>query len=196
MKTYEPMAGDTVNRAAEELVRRAPAEMNFNDVRLVAQPGDVPSKVVGDYWRELERQNAAYRASPKYAEDQRRSEADIGSKQIIVNALTRALDTLDWSDVEAVLRWCWTLQEPADRIGVKVDKDYVILKFRANGYEPGANTGEDFDEGDRDNYARYIIGQALVGIGSVGAPHQMTAVFTERWLKAFGSADTQPGEQP
>ncbi|OGZ11660.1 MAG: hypothetical protein A3D67_00515 [Candidatus Lloydbacteria bacterium RIFCSPHIGHO2_02_FULL_51_22] len=64
-------------------------------------------------------------------------------------------------------------------------KDVVIATFAAKGYHPNVNCGQDFHGDDRDNFARYIIGQALGNLACVGAIHQVVQRFTNDWKKKF-----------
>ena len=56
MGTYEPMAGDTIDHAAREMVRLASAtgeivEAKFNDQKITASPGSDPARIASDYER-------------------------------------------------------------------------------------------------------------------------------------------------
>ena len=62
--------------------------------------------------------------------------------------------------------------------------DRLHCLFGEHGYEPGVNTGDDFAVDDRENVGRYIIGQALDGIRSVGSPHPIIHKFATDWLSA------------
>ena len=98
------------------------------------------------------------------------------------------LPNLDFANQEAVLDWICEFQDPSDHIGVAKNQGEVLKIFAEHGYQTSVNTGEAFNGEDRDNFARYIVGQALDGLkGDVGAIHQVVHKFTDDWKKKFAS---------
>lgn len=68
---------------------------------------------------------------------------------------------------------------------VKINSDRVIDILESAGYESGVNTGEDFDSNNKENFARYIIGQALSGLKSRGCYSQVVHRFTDDLKSKF-----------
>ena len=58
--------------------------------------------------------------------------------------------------------------------------------FRERGYVADACTEDAYDGEDRDNAARYIIGQAIANLDRMGAIHPMCGEFVRRWRAKFG----------
>ncbi len=99
------------------------------------------------------------------------------------------LSNLNFADDVAVLDWLCEFQDPSDHVGVVKQPGEVLSTFAANGYHPNVNTGKDFNKNDRDNVARWIIGQALSDLAcEVGAINHMVVHFTEKWKQRFVSA--------
>ena len=79
MKTYEPMADESVSETAKRMVAlaketRGPVTAKFNNVVLTVKPGDNPDAVVRYYQTESNRHHEEYVNSPEYKEQQREAE--------------------------------------------------------------------------------------------------------------------------
>lgn len=105
-----------------------------------------------------------------------------------MNDLMRELQTVDLRDVAKALDWMVRAEDPLGHGHTKADRALIVSTFEASGYRAGENVGPAFREDDRDNVARYIIGQAMDGIARMGAPHQIIHLFAERWRARFSVA--------
>lgn len=181
--------GSHINEAAKKLIAVAQtgvsAEGEFNGVTLVAGRNSTVETIVARYHEGLEAQSKAYRASPAGIAAEAAAVARKIAIQAEADALMAALPSLDMTDDVAVLEWLDRFQDPSDYIGIKADKAAVIRAFTDAGYVANANTGDDFREEDRDNHARYLVGQALSCLQSVGAIHQVFGTFHARWKARF-----------
>ncbi len=187
--TYEPTAGTSIEEAAQEMValareKRATVTARFNDIALSASAGATAASIADYYRTECALRAAAYRRSP----EGKRAAAELEEKkrqaQATVDQLTVALPNLDFDDLDAVLCWLEELRGPSDWSGVIVPES-VVSTFRAHRFEPNVNIGADFDGNDRENYARYLIGQALDNLISVGAIHHIIHHFAADWRDCF-----------
>lgn len=193
MKTYKPLCGEDISTTAKRIVAMAKRERDvvkakFNDIELTANPDTTADSVVAFYGEESKRRGEAYRNSPEGKKAAREAENRRVALQQKHNALMQQLPTLNFTDDVAVLDWLCELQDPSDHTGVVNQKDVVISTFAAHGYYPSVNTGKDFNENDRDNFVRYVIGQALANLREVGAIHRIIHKFTENWKKKFLTA--------
>lgn len=185
MNTYEPMAGEKVSDTAERMVALAKetkgsVRAKFNDIELVATEDSVAEDIVADFKVKIAEAAETYRKSPEGQRAARESEERKQEAQRKADALVEQLPNLDFSNQEAVLDWICEFQDPSDHIGVAKDNEKVLKIFAEHGYQPGVNTGEAFNGEDRDNFARYIVGQALDGLqGEVGAIHHIVHKFTD-----------------
>ena len=87
---------------------------------------------------------------------------------------------------ELILSWIIDVQDLSDDVYVKVPKKDILEYFNKNGYYSNVNTGSNFKEDDPDNHARYIIGQALENLETVGAIHRVIKQFASDWIERFG----------
>ena len=158
----------------------------FNDIELTATSDSDVNAIVKFYNDESERRDEEYDNSPAGRKAAREVEERKATAQQKHDALMRRLPNLDFSNDVAVLDWLCEFQDPSDYIGVVKQQDVVLTTFAAHGYYPSVNCGKDFNENDRDNFARWLIGQALDGLRSeVGAIHQVIHKFADDWKKKF-----------
>ena len=193
MNTYEPMAGENVSTTAERMIALAKetkgsVRAKFNDIELTATEESTAENIVSDFQTKIAEASEKYRKSPEGQRSARESEERKEEAQRKADALMEQLPNLDFTNQEAVLDWICEFQDPSDHIGVVKDQGAVLKIFAEHGYQPGVNTGEAFNGEDRDNFAHYVVGQALDGLrGDVGAIHQVVHKFTDDWKKKFAS---------
>lgn len=183
MKKIEVSPGEHLNDAAARLVEAAPATCEFNGITLTAVEGASAEGVVAFYNAESERRAKTYRESPEGREAERQKQTRVENLQAEADRLMARLSVLDFSNVAALLDWLSEIEDPRDHIGVKVDVPLIISTFVARGYQPNANCHEDFNESDPDNFARWIIGQAIQEPYYPGVRR-----FAEEWRERFGGA--------
>lgn len=186
------MAGEHISmvaRRAVDVANRtgAPARFTFNEVDAVASPGASPEGVEAEYMRRAEERRVAWEQSPEGQRCKREQEERIVAAQAKVDRAMESLGGLNANDLGAVLAWVEEIAEPAAHVRVVVPRARILDWFKAHGWVPGMNCGAAFKAEDRQNFAGYIIGQALNGFERVGAPHPMLAVFTEQWRQKFCS---------
>ena len=186
----EARPGEHVRSAAERMVRKlrthTPVVCDFNDVRLTAVLGMSVDDILTSYQVQCDERVRAYEASPEGKAQKAEDERQRSALQAQADALMASLPYLDFSDVGKVLDWFCAIEEPRDRIGVTVPLEPIVKMLAENGYYAGVNCGPDFDETSRDNFARWIIGQAL----SDPCP-PLVRHFAEQWRKRFGAREGQ-----
>jgi len=192
LKTFDPMAGTDVSFAADKMVKICHLTGNsvtaqFNDVELVAFPGDVPKSIVKFFHKESERRGEEYRMSPEGKRAAREAKERQESLQKKADEMVEQLfDKFDFANLEAVINWLDEFQNPSYHVGVKIPHEQIVKKFREHGFEPNVNCGDDFNEADKDNVARWIVGQALAGLEcDVHAIHQVFHKFAKDWRNKF-----------
>lgn len=181
--------GTHVAKAAEQLVdarlHGGVARGTFNDIELVADAGTTADDLVRFFEDECSRRAEAWRLSPEGQRHAAEQEQRRQHLQAYANILMEKLDALDFSDDAVVLDWLVKMQMPSDHIGVDVDPGRIIRVFSAHGWLPDVNTGAAFREDDRENFARYLAGQALANLEYIGAIHQIVHEFARQWRERF-----------
>lgn len=193
MITYEAQAGERIERVAEKIVGMAkiaqnPVSTTFNGVRLIAAMTSTVKDVLDMWERRFEENRKAYRESPEGKAAAQGEVLRAEGKQHRLDQLMLELDTLDFTNQAHVIKWVEDFQDPSDYIGLKKDPQKVVKIFAEHGYFASVNLGSQFHAEDKDNVARYIVGQALDGLNFIGAIHRMIHSFIEDWRKKFGEA--------
>ena len=168
------------------LARSSDVAVKFNDIEFTIPQGEHDStEIIKVYEKISDDKYRQYLDSPEGKAAAESDARDIEEKQKQIDELTQQLDTLDFSDVRKVLDWCVAFQEPSDRVGTQRDKSLILEKFADHGYIPNMNTGKEYKANDKENSAKYIIGQALGGIEYIGAIHQVIHKFADEWKAKF-----------
>lgn len=188
--TYEVNWGESVDHAIAGMRAQADAAgavvtAQFNEVELVVAPGATQAAVKAEWHAELQRRSDAYRASPEGRAAAAKRVADVAAQQRDTDALIEEMrSTLNAEDIPGLIRWFDKLTDAADDVGVRSPSSEILTWFADRGYEPGVNTGSEYRPDDRENTARYLIGQALDGVRTCGVPHPIFHKFAAEWLSA------------
>ena len=182
--------GCHISEAAQMLVDACKvydaAQAMFNDISLIADKDSTVEDIIADFNTKMAAVSEAYRNSPEGEKAARESEQRKVNAQQKHDALMRQLPNLNFGDDVAVLDWLCEFQGPSSCIGVVKQQDVVLATFAAHGYYPNANCDMDFHFADRDNFARWIVGQALDELQSkVGAVRGGIHRFTDEWKMWF-----------
>ncbi len=163
---------------------------SFNGIQLEAAVGSSPAGIVAAFHRDLDAKANAFDASPEGIAAVIARRREIATAQAQIDLSVVALDALDFSDLDAVIGWFETVQDATDQCGVRVPKAAILAAFSAAGFEPDANCGDAFDD-DRENVARYIIGQALSTLRFL-AIHGTIHGFAKCWREKFSAENGRP----
>jgi hypothetical protein len=183
--------GRTISETAQLLIKEAnrcneDVGYIFNNITIIVSKTATVDSVVNSYSTESKRLHEVYLRSPEYQDKLAQDEKELEEAKIELENQLSIMYKLDFSNLKEVLVWLTKFQPLSDRTGVMTNsiKQEVMTTFESNGFIAGANTGDQFDENDADNYARYIIGQAMSGIQD-SSIHQVLHSFVDRWLAKF-----------
>lgn len=190
MREHGFMAGEHIESAVRELVALAnkykePVKADFNSVEIVAHPGDDPSELQAKWSADMDRKAEAYRDSPEGKRAAREAEERKQKLQAEADHVMSTLDELDFNDLGSVINWLEALRDPSDHIDVHFDRQRMLDAFADHGFKPSVYCGDEFDETDRETYARWLIGQALDNIQHVGTIHGVYHKFSKEWREKF-----------
>ena len=169
--------GQNIADFAQQLINSA-KESNqevtgtFNGIDLVVSPDSdlLAYDLVQYFHQESKKRAEEYRKSPEGIQAAKEAEERRQNMQEKADQLITGLDSLDFSDYEAVLEWICDFQKVSGKI-VSFYKSKIISVFKDYGFNIDVNTGSEFNKEDAENFAKYIVGQALDGINKVGAIH-------------------------
>ena len=192
MITHEPMAGARIDREITRIIAMAKetgedVTMMFNGVPLVAQPTSDAAELSDAYNATMQKKHEDYINSPKGKRDTEKARLRKVKAQATIDAALNALPALDFTDVGALLNWLSYIQDATDCMGIDKHGDEIVAVFHKHGYLSNVNIGKDFNGEDADNFACYLIGQALDGLRSVGAIHHVFQTMFEQWKTKFAA---------
>lgn len=181
MKTIQLRLGQSIESGARELCAQAPARADFNGIMLRARYATTrPEDVAMEYGRRSRAQSAMW--SPERTARAARWAAEQEATRKRIAAECSALPTIDWTDHAEPLAWIERVVE--ENIP---NASGIASIFGERGYVADACTDDAFDGENRDNVARFIVGQAMANLARVGAIHPMCGEFVRRWRSKFGS---------
>lgn len=110
-----------------------------------------------------------------------------------------ALHVVDMDDSFQVVEWidiflASEYATPDEPITNEDQWSEIVELFEEQGYEADANTEQQFGEGDRDEYAEYIVGQFLALAGSDDPINDLWTFVkgcSADWLEKFPSSDEE-----
>jgi hypothetical protein len=161
-------------------------EVEHNDLKFLVKQGKYsPEDIHRMFKQAREKEKEEYRNSPEFKKDEEARLKKFEENQKKVDELTAQLDILDFSDIEAVLKWCIEFQGPSDMSGVKKDSERILDKFAKNGYDPEMYIKPGQRDGNKEEQARYIIKGALGCIQDLGAISPKIHGMYEKWKDDF-----------
>ena len=192
--------GQHINDFAHKLVNLANKDWKqvigtFNGIDLVVNPDSTVNDILQYFKQESKKIAEEYRKSPEGIKAAQESEQKRQNMQKKVDQLIEELDNFNFSNYESILDWICNFQKVSDYTWVSFDKSQVISKFKNQGFDIGVNTENDFNGEDAENFAKYLVGQALDGIKHVGAPHPIINKFVKDWKQKFWKEQQAKGEK-
>lgn len=181
---------DDIKVTADKMTLMAKAneclvKTTFNEATFCVSPGDKPQEVVKRWQKETKRRSEKYQDSTAGKREAKEYRKNLVEKQKKHDNLIIELDKIDFTNDLSVLKWICNFQNTIDYRGVKVNSLKILSIFKKHGYFPNENVEIDFQKNDRENYTRYIIGQALDGLKYDDLIHPFVHFFVDKWKKAF-----------
>lgn len=189
MKELELQGGDSIDKCCMDLVNYS-KKYNlsvfgmFNGIKVIATPESSVDELATYYIKECDIQREKYLKSPEYATEQIRRNREIKISQILLDELIDEYLLKSTTSFEILL--CLVKMQPyTDHSGVFVNVDKIINHLESLGYIQNQNIGDDFNKDDLENFAHYIVGQAMDMLIRVGAIHSILLKFTQDWMNKF-----------
>lgn len=101
--------------------------------------------------------------------------------------LLARLDTLDFTDFDALITWLCDALPLSEIVSPPFPAQQVLTAFRCRGFLPSVNAGPDINLQDRESGARFVIAQALEGLMFSGPIYPLIPSLARRWRERFPS---------
>ena len=195
MKKYEAGVGQHFASFAKELKEISEKKNEavvgvFNDVEIEVTKEKTIEEITSEYHEGMAENTKKWEQSEKGKEYKKKLEERKKKAQKELDQLMEEFKTVNRHDYKELLKWIAKVQDYTDNSTLERPIKEIVDALKEANYKANENIGENFIKGDRENEARYIIGQALSGLeGVVGAMHPMVATFAEKWLKTYGEKE-------
>lgn len=191
MLFYNPIHDNHIAETARNMValadqKNVPIKTIFNKIELVAEPGTTVDKIVEDYKTKCTENAEARRNSPEGRRDVERNRIRTEHAQETIRIAMAELELLDFTNLLDVINWFEKIRDITEWNKASIPAKSIVATFRANGFEPGVNCGAAHQKEHRENVARYIIGQALDNLESLGIIIKVFHRHAEEWREKFG----------
>ena len=183
--TYDTSPGTRIEGAISDMLTLAKEHNTkvttiFNDNPITVSPDDKLPDVLENWNAECNRRRLEYEQSLEYIASKLKHAQELQQQKDRVAELLN--NPPDFTDLNDVITWLEELMR-CDYINIKYHG--IVELFNSKGFYPNVNTGSDFKENDKENWARYLIGQALDGIQSMGAIPPIYEDFAQTWRNKF-----------
>lgn len=181
--------GDTVQIVCKSLVLEA-QQLNeevffkFNDITIIAHKNSDPNKLVESFLETNQKRLHDYYNSKEYKQKCLKEKKETEQNQKKMDLVMKKMDSIDFHDLDSIINW-WLLFESNHYSGVYFHTNQIIQTFESKGYKSNANIGISFNSENKENVARYIIGQCLQGIQSHGHINPIVHKFAREWREKF-----------
>ena len=190
----DTQAGDYIDNVLEKMIQILNdrpqldgVRTTFNGIVIIADKNSTTESLRSEVKRKQKASRRRYKRSAVAKRRKKERKAEIRSKKHEVIAQIRAFNGLDKSNLEKTIAWLAEFQPLSDRIGVlKPSQAFFIVKtLEGAGYRANENTNEHFKKEDKENVARYIIGQTISMLSTRYAIHPMIVHFSSEWEQKF-----------
>lgn len=192
--TYDPLPGTYIDTACTQaskfaIDKNCHVKFNFNGVEITATPKSTWDELAAQYHEATRIEHEKYLASPECKAEEIRRTKERNEHQHEIDKLMALLDTHTdgryyMKNMDFLMTWINSLTEHADYVGVKFDPKKVFNWFKKNKFIMGfgVGEGEDFFQ-NKENMARYIIGQVMDFLDKGYPPHPVTTKFIGNYFK-------------
>jgi hypothetical protein len=147
----EQVAQSMLNLAKE---KNANVIFPFNETQIKASPTDNCSSIVNRYWENLHANgmDSEQKSAESYSPEVKQAMAEFHA--------------LNFGDTGEIIQWFEKHMPLFGKFNINFPINTVISKLESEGFERNANTGTRFDGKNRENFARYLIGQVISNFGN------------------------------
>lgn len=187
---YEPKIGDRIDDTLQVVIamviesgKPVVTPHSWDGKDFVVQPGETYGDAMQRWGEEWDRRSKATEATPEWQAAMAKQAEELAACQELAQIAMAQMNEVDFTSHLAVIDWLVSIRQAAADSRVTMDRERIMLALRGVGYEAGANCGPEFNPDDEDNFARYLVGQAMSDGRCIINPRHV-----EEWLSRFGHA--------
>lgn len=187
---YKALAGECITETAATMSEMAKDRgelitARFNGITLKASPGTRPDSIVRGFHRKMDRLAYKHRNSQEGVAEAKEEERYLKARQVSMDELMHRFSWVDLADLGHLIDWLVALCCTGGEKGIRYDRQRVITALESAGYVENDCSGDAFNVEDRENFARYLVGQALDGLKNSCGIHPMFMEFAKQWRDKF-----------
>ena len=161
-----------------------PVKFNFNGVDLEINESTEPHRIIRQYHNMLEERHNAYLNSP---EGKQAELAATIRKQQNNDELNDMLSNFENAagHPDTLIEWLGAFSLINDHIGMEWDKQKLIKDLTDLGYKSNDCVGDNHVSTDKVIFARWLVGQCISTLESMGAIHPIADKFSKDYKDKF-----------
>ena len=190
MKEVVADFGENLSRVIERMMKLSEKSKEncyceFNGVMIQCNRFMSTVEVREEFDRMKNVMQQAYQKSGEYLESQKKQEDYEAEKKLdMYNILKQAKNNMsNLENMDNLLVWLKKYISASDYIYVESEGDFVLKMLKDFGYITNEYIGDDFVQGDKIILGKYIIGQCMSGIESIGVIHPMVGRFIDDYFE-------------
>lgn len=168
---------------AQALTRTVVFEFNGIECRVLSD--SKPAEIVDHYHATLDARHKEWVSSAEGKAYEARRQEEFASQLEKVRALEAQLPAIV-DDRDALVAWVGAFGEVNDHVDIKIDRNGILGLLNGAGYQANDCVGDKFDGENKDNFARWLIGQAMDGLlRRGGRVRPIAAKFAKEYAEKF-----------
>lgn len=157
-------------------------KITFNRIEFYASVCESVDTVRERYMTEFNKIEEKRKESKNYIQQRKARKLEIEARNDEMFNLMKEFAKIDYSDHYELIDWFHRLHPIANDSDVYTASKEIVFTLETFGYKKNANLNEEFDRNDSTNYAKYIIGQAIVCLDKVGSMPDVLNRFMIEWM--------------
>lgn len=190
MIKIEIRGGETISSAIDSLIKQS-KDCNssvfaiFNDIKIVVSPDSNKEFVFNKFKEDQNKLITEYLMSEEYIQKTKTLNKEQVKLQEKLNSIIQNEFPTSKSSKKDILIFLEKLQPYTDFIGLNVQVNKILNGLIKLGFKENVNCNELFKENDENNFADYIIGQAMDQLIVMNCIHPSVCIHIKFWMEKF-----------
>ena len=190
MIKIEIRGGENISSAIDSLIKQSKDYNSsvfaiFNDIKIVVSPDSNKEFVFNKFKEDQNKLMTEYLMSEEYIQKTKNFNTEQVKIQEKLNSIIQNEFPTSKSSKKDILIFLEKLQPYTDFIGLNVQVNKILNGLIKLGFKENVNCNELFKENDENNFADYIIGQAMDQLIETKHIHQSVCIHIKFWMEKF-----------
>ena len=190
MIKIEIRGGENISSAIDSLIKQSKDYNSsvfaiFNDIKIVVSPDSNKEFVFNKFKEDQNKLMTEYLMSEEYIQKTKNFNTEQVKIQEKLNSIIQNEFPTSKSSKKDILIFLEKLQPYTDFIGLNVQVNKILNGLIKLGFKENVNCNELFKENDENNFADYIIGQAMDQLIVMNCIHPSVCNHIKFWMEKF-----------